>query len=232
MARAALVILVLVGAAAAAAVALAATQSPRKLRSSIFDNARKQHSVHYEERAVGVGLTQTMTSDVAGSRGVQKISFTLGKTNGRFSVRVVNKTAYLRGDAEALHGYFGFTAAQATAYSNRWIAVRRGQPKYSDLAASVTLPSFLHDIYPSTPLVLVTTTINGHKVTGVRGTNRQGGGVEFVEDVFPDKKLRPFGVHDVEPTKGFVDSFKLSHWNEAVHVAVPPDAVPITTVLG
>jgi len=232
MHRAAFFVLVVAVAAGAAAVALAATQSPRKLRTEIFNTARKQRSVHYEEHAVGPDLTQTMASDVARKRGVQRISFTLGKKKGRFTVRVVNKTAYLRGDTEALHGYFGFTAAQAASYAGRWIAVRRGQPKYNDLAASVTLPSFLHDIYPGTPLVLVTTTISGHQVTGVRGTNRQGGGVEFVEDVFPDKQLRPFGVRDVEPTKGFVDSFKLGRWNEAVHVALPAHAVPITTVLG
>jgi hypothetical protein len=232
MHRAVFFVLALTVAAAAAAVAVAATQSPKKLRTQIFNTARKQRSVHYDERAVGPGLTQQMTSDVAGKRGVQKITFTLGKKKGRFIVRVVNKTAYLRGDSEALHAYFGFTTAQAGTYKSRWIAVRKGQPKYNDLAASVTLPSFLHDIYPSTPLVLVGTTINGHKVTGVRGVNRQGGGVEFVEDVYPDKQLRPFGVHDIEPTKGFVDSFKLSRWNEAVHVAMPANAVPITTVLG
>ena len=153
MHRAAFFVLVIAVAAGAAVVALAATQSPRKLRTEIFNTARKQRSVHYEEHAVGPGLTQTMASDVARKRGVQRISFTLGKKKGRFTARVVNKTAYLRGDTEALHGYFGFTAAQAARYAGRWIAVRRGQPKYNDLAASVTLPSFLHDIYPGTPLV-------------------------------------------------------------------------------
>ena len=207
-----------------------AAQSPRALRASIFAAARKQHSVHYVEHgAAGRALRQIMVADVAGTRGIQRIGFTLQGKSGNFTVIVVKGVAYLRGDAFALHGYLGFTAAQASAYHGRWIAVPPGNARYRDLAASVTLPSFLHDIYPTAPLALVPATLRGRKVTGVRGISR-GPGVKFYEALLPDAKRRPLAVSDIDPTKGFLDAIRISRWNERVHVTAPAGAVPIATV--
>ena len=182
-----------------------------------------------------MGLHQTMVSDIAGKRGVQKISFTLngnGRTaNGQFTVRVVNSLVYFRADRVAMQYYLGFTAAQTAAYHDRWIVVRPGQHRYKALATAVTLPSFLHEIYPSAPLALAETSIGGRKYTGVRGTNAtEGGGFKFVETVFPDSKMRPFAVSAVDRNKGFVSALKISRWNQAVRVTAPADAVPITSV--
>jgi hypothetical protein len=229
MARVAMLIAVLAVAAAVAAVALAATRSPKALRAAIFAAARKQHSAHYVENGVAQGLHQTMISDVAATRGIQKISFTLGGKKGQFTVRVVARNAYLRGNTVALDDYLGFTAAQAAQYHGRWISIPPSNHRYQALAAAVTLPSFLHDIYPHAPLGIVTTKIGGRKVTGVRGTSREPG-VRFLEAVYPDSKLRPLGVADVEPAKGFIDEITISRWNEAVHVQAPANAVPIATV--
>jgi hypothetical protein len=221
-------------AAALAAVALAA-QSPRELRAAIFATAKKQHSLHYVERDSAAGLRQTMVSDISRKRGVQRISFTLsgnGRTaKGRFTVRVVNSLVYFRADQVAMHYYLGFTAAQTAAYHDKWIVVRPGQHRYKDLAAAVTMPSFLQEIYPSAPLALAKTSIGGRKYTGVRGTNDvTGGGFKFVESVFPDSKMRPFAVSAVDRGKGFVSAVKISRWNQAVRVTAPADAVPITAV--
>jgi hypothetical protein len=221
-------------AAALAAVALAA-QSPRELRAAIFATAKKQHSLHYVERDSAAGLRQTMVSDIARQHGVQKISFTLngnGRTaTGQFTVRVVNSLVYFRADQVAMRYYLGFTAAQTAAYHDRWIVIRPGQHRYKALATAVTLPSFLHEIYPSAPLALARTSIGGRKYTGVRGTNdTEGGGFKFVETVFPDSKLLPFAVSAVDRSKGFISALKISRWNQAVRVTAPASAVPITSV--
>jgi hypothetical protein len=229
MARVAVLISVLALAAVVAGVALAVTRSPRALRAAIFASARTQHSVHYVEHGVAQGLHQTMVADVAATRGMQRVSFTLGGKKGQFTVRVVGRTAYLLGDTVALEGYLGFTSAQAAQYHGRWISVTPSSHMYKALAASVTLPSFLHDIYPSAPLALVTAKIGGRKVMGVRGINREPG-VRFVEAVYPDSKLRPLEVADIESSKRFIDEIKISRWNEPVHVQAPANAVPIATV--
>lgn len=170
-----------------------------------------------------------MVGDVAGNRGIQKIVFTIQGKKGLFTVIVVNRLAYVRGNAFALQSNLGFTSAQAAQYDGRWISVPPGNAKYKDLAASVTLPSFLHDIYPTAPLGLVKATIGGRKVTGVRGINREPG-VKFVEALFPDSRHLPLAVSDIDVSKGFVDAIKISRWNERVHVTAPANAVPISSI--
>ncbi len=222
---------VAVAAAAGAAAVAFAAQSPKSLRAAIFAAARKQHSVHYVESGAAQGLHQTMVGDVAGTRGRQRISFTLQAKKGSFTVLVVRRTAYLRGTALALQGYLGFTAAQASQFHGRWISVPASNKKYADLAASVTLPSFLQDIYPTAPLALAKARLGGQTRIGVRGTHRESG-LKFVEEVFPKARppLLPVAVADVEPTKGFLDEIKISRWNERVSVQAPANAVPISTV--
>lgn len=227
---------VLAATAALAAVAFAA-RSPRALRAAIFATAEKQHSLRYVERDAAPGLRQEMVSDISGKRGVQRVSFTL-QGNGRsaqggFTVRVVEPLVYFRADEVSMHDYLGFTAAQAATYHDKWIVVRRRQHLYKNLAEAVTIPSFLRDIYPSAPLTLARTSIGGHEYTGVRGTNStEGAGFKFVDTVFPDSKMRPLAVSAVERSKGFVSAVRLSRWNHAIRVPVPPDAVPITSVEG
>jgi hypothetical protein len=172
-----------------------------------------------------------MIGDVAATRGIQRISFTLQGERGEFTVLVVSRTVYLQGDAFALSGYLGFTSAQASSYHGKWISIPPSSRRYSALAASVTLPSFLADNYPGRPLALVTTKIAGRKVTGVRGINREPG-LKFVEALYPASRppLLPQEVRTIEPSKGFIDRTKISRWNEPVHVQTPPNAVPIATV--
>ncbi len=234
MVRVVATVAVLGVAVALASVALAA-QSPKALRTAIFAAAKKHHSLHYVEQGTAPGLVQIMVTDVGAKRGVQNVSFTLkGKKGqsekGQFTVRVVKPLVYLRADEVAMRDFLGFTAAQATTYHGNWIVVRPGQHRYKDLAASVTMSSFLHDIYPSAPLAIVKTSIGGHKFTGVSGTNKAGGGIKLKMAVFPDSKKRPFAVADVDRRDKFVDVLKISRWNEAVHVQAPANSVPITTV--
>jgi hypothetical protein len=174
-------------------------------------------------------LRQTMVGDVAGTRGIQRIAFTLKGKQGLFTVIVVNRLAYVRGNAFALESNLGFTPAQAAQYDGRWISVPPGNSKHRAVAALVTLPSFLHGIYPTAPLSLITTTIGNRKFTGVRGTTREPG-VKFVTALFPDSKHLPLGVSDVDVSKGFVDAIRISRWNERVHVTAPANAVPISTI--
>jgi hypothetical protein len=224
--------LVLAAAAGVATVAFAA-QSPKGLRASIFAAARKQRSVHYVENGEAQGLHQTMVGDVAGTRGSQRITFKSQGRSGSFTVLVVHRTAYLRGTSFALSGYLGFSSAQASRFHGRWISVPASNKMYSNLAASVTLPSFLHDIYPRAPLKLAKATIDGHTRTGVRGTHTEPG-LKFEEEIFPQAKppLLPVAVADIEPSRGFLDSIRISRWNERVSVQAPANAVPISTVQG
>ena len=235
MFRLAAIAAVIAAAATLVAVALAA-RSPKALRAAIFATAKKQHSLHYVERDTASGLHQTMVSDIARRRGVQRISFTLAgngrSAKGQFTVRVVEPLVYFRADKVAMQDYLGFTATQSATYHDKWIVVRSGRQLYKDLAAAVTMSSFLREIYPSAPLTFAkTSSIDGHHYTGVRGINdTEGGGFKFVETVFPDAKMRPIAVSAVDRKKDFVSAVKIGRWNQVVRVTAPPDAVPIASV--
>lgn len=225
MARGGVLIFVVAAAALAAAAAFAA-QSPKALRRSMFAAARQQHSVHYVEVGVAQSqdLHQRMVGDVAGGRGIQRVSFRISGKKGHFTVRVVKRIAYLRADIVALHDYFGFSGAQSAHFRGHWVAIRPSSSLYKPLASSVTLPSFLRDIYPRKPLALVRSKIHGRRITGVRGLNREPG-VHFIEAVYPDRKLRPLEVADYDPKQAFVDGIEISRWNEPVHVKAPAHSV-------
>src|SRR5215470_4901373 len=107
-------------AACATCVAAFASQSPKALRAAILDAARSRHSVHYVLTSVGPAQTR-MVADVGADRGVQRIAFTKAGKTGQVTVIVVNRTAYVRGDAFTLHNYMEFTKQQSTRYAGRWI---------------------------------------------------------------------------------------------------------------
>ncbi len=59
---------------------------------------------------------------------------------------VVGGTAYIHGNAFALQNFFRFTAAQASQYAGKWIAIPATSGAYGDVAADVTFASFLSDL--------------------------------------------------------------------------------------
>lgn len=216
----------------AASVALAA-QSPKQLQNAILAAARAQHSVHWV-RTDHAKTSGRMVCDVANDRGIQRISITKGGRTGHVIVLVVHRTAYIRGDAFAMHAYMGFSTTQASRYHGRWISIPHSFPSYGTVAAAVTLPSFVHHLgFNGSSLSAVTGTFGGRKVTGVRRHARFEG-LPTVETMYARAHGTPLpvAVVQVAASKGYRDTLTMSHWNEAVHVSAPAHPVPITTVVG
>ena len=216
--------------ATAASVALAA-ESPRQLRADMFKAARAKHSVHY------VTLTDArfrleIVGDVAAKRGVQRITFVLGPKLGHMTIRVVGRTAYLRGDAFTLHTYLGFSTKQASRYHGKWISITHAGHGYSTIAAAVTFPSFLSELYPpGKRLVGVTDQVDGINVVGVQ-VARIRGGLHVVSTLYArahGTKL-PVKQHEVAPGRGYESWGTIGRWNEPVHVRAPAHAIPISKV--
>lgn len=174
-----------------------------------------------------------MVCDVARDRGIQRISITKGGKTGHVTVLVVHDTAYIRGDAFAMHAYMGFSSSQASRYHGRWISISRGFPSYPTVAAAVTLASFVHELdLRGSSLTVVSGTIGGRKVVGVRRTGKVEG-LHTVETLYAQAHgaRLPVTLIQVAPAKGYRDTLKMSGWNEPVHVTAPTHAVPITTVV-
>jgi hypothetical protein len=230
VARVATFLVVLGAAAAAAAVALAA-QSPNALRAAIFSAARAQHSVHYVARTSVSGVSVTTVGDVAAKRGIQHITFRGNGRSGRATVLVLPGPAYMRGDEVALQGFFGLTASQAGRYTHVWISIPRGNGAYAEIAAAVTLGSFLDEIYPQTKLVRVSGAVGGRRVIGVRGLARHEG-QRFVETLYARAQGRRLPVLETDAgASGFRSRTTIGPWNGTVHVRAPANPVPISRVV-
>ena len=230
MTRAAAVLAVAAVAAVGAAVALAA-QSPKALRNAIFAAARAQHSVHYVSKQTGPGRSGTIVGDVARGRGMQRITFRTNGRTGRATVLVVHRTAYIRGDAFTLQSFFGFSASQAQQHANQWITIAHTSPAYASVAAAVTLPSFLGEIYPQANLTRVSGSVGGRRVVGVRGAARHEG-ERLVETVYARAQGTPLPVEEDETASGgFRGRTNIGPWNRPVRVRPPGHAVTVSRVL-
>jgi hypothetical protein len=218
--------------AAGAAVAAAhATTSPTALRDAIFAAARAQRSLHYVARPRGPGGAATIVADVAAASGVQRIAFRQGSEAGRATVRVVRRTAYIRGDAFTLRGFFGFSASQARRYAGVWISIGHRSRAYPAVAAAVTSGSFLAEIYPQADLVRVFGSFAGRRLVGVRGSARHEG-AQLVETVYARPAGTPLPVLERERgPAGYRAVTEIGPWNRPLRVRAPAHAVPFSRVV-
>ena len=232
MSRIGVLVLVLATAALTAAVALAA-QSPKQLRAAMFAAASARHSVHYVSTTSAPGRTIRIVGDVGPKLGSQRITLKLGGHSGQAAVLVVGGSAYIRGNAFTLQNFFPFTQAQATKYAGQWISIPSTSGAYSAVSADATFSSFLADLLPTTDLSLVRAKVAGKSAVGLRGMIRQAG-TKLVETVYAPASGTPLPFSEkavVNGSKG-AGVTRISRWNEAVHITAPPNAVPITTVVG
>jgi hypothetical protein len=230
MGRLGVLLPVCAGAGLVTAVALAA-QTPKALRASILAAARAQHSVHYLSTSVGPVRTQ-IVGDVANGHGIQRITFTKSGKTGHVTVIVVNRTAYIRGDAFTLNNYMELPASGAAKYAGRWISVAHSNRAYSDVAAAVTLPSFVQELDLGGKTTRVSGTFGGRKVVGVRMT-LSSQGLREVETLFarPGRVPLPLAEKDVVVGTGAWSQAVMARWNERVRVHAPAHTVPFAKVV-
>jgi len=169
-----------------------------------------------------------MDADVGADRGIQRITFTKGSRTGHVTVIVVGKTAYVRGDAFALHNYMDFTKAKSARYAKHWISIP--SPRNAAVVQAATFPSFLKELRgPKLRAVRVLTgKVAGEKVVGVRSTGKVHG-VRFVSTLLGQEgPLRlPVQQEDVVAAKGFRSFVMMTRWNEHVAVRAPAHATRV-----
>lgn len=229
MVRVSVFLLVLAAAAAAAAASFAA-QSPTALRTSILAAARAQHSVHYVSTSVGPVRTEVV-GDAAADRGIQRITFTQSGKTGHVTVVVIKRTAYFRGDAFTLNAYMELPAPGAAKYAGRWISVAHANRAFADIAADVTLPSFVQSLDLGGATTRVTGTVGGRPVVGVRMT-RSEQGLREVETLFArtGRLHLPVEEKDVVAGQGWTQA-SMTRWHERVRLHAPTHTVPYAKVV-
>jgi len=174
-----------------------------------------QHSVHYVTQTTSGVTRVTIVGDVGKTTGTQQVTFTQSGKSGHVTVRVVNGTAYFRGDAFALQNFMGVPVANATRYAGDWVRVPHTAKQYAAIAADVTLPSFAANL-----------AFNGtvSKIKGGIAITTGTGGVKL----FLTKNHLP--TRETGKGSGGTLSMTAGRWNESVHVPVPAKTVPVQDV--
>jgi hypothetical protein len=189
-----------------------------------------QRSVHYVTATSQVGGSQggvraRDVADVARDRGIQRwtVSSKSGKT-GHLTIELVHSTAYVNGDAFALR-WAGFGALPPN-YAGKWLSISHHSSLYPLVARNVTIGSFARGCVPGSRLSLVTGTVGGRTLRGLRGTAPEGG----VLTTYVKKSGTLLPVAGIEIERGArvgLGHVTLSDWNEPVHVQAPIHSVRV-----
>ena len=228
MTRVKLLVLVLAVAIAAAAVASAAL-SPKAELAAMKRAANIKHSAHDVLVNTSPGYKVRTVSDVGLVKGVRRMTVTHLTKTGTGEVRVILKSAYIKGNAFMMR-FWGFLPGTAKKFAGRWIFIPHSSPAYASFADGATFPSFTADLFPPSGLSLV----KAGRLIGVHGTAVTQEGQTVAETVFAPAHGKPLPVKQIATFPGHPgkDLTIISRWNEAVHVTVPARAIPIEALTG
>jgi hypothetical protein len=217
---------------------LAAAKSPPLSSEALLlyavDSTKSEFSTHFSAVSVDGAESTTLTADVSQlGVGQQAVVIHTATSTGHVNGRYVGGSVYFNGDEVGLQAYLGFTSALAQADAGKWVRFSPQVSGYSQLASAFTLQAAVAEVAISAPWTAApSTTINGVRVLGVRGTwhsltvsGKQGPAVLYVGahgNHLPIRlSVQGPGAH---PTSHGQVTF--SKWNEHFSVSAPRGAVP------
>jgi hypothetical protein len=122
----------------------APSPAARQLLQSALSAAHRVNAFHYvavSSLSGSQGFTQKTVGDAGPTSGRQDITV----AGQKFTVLVVGKACYLKGNAAALTANLGLTSTSATAHAGQWISLAPSDGPYASVYAAVTAPSALAD---------------------------------------------------------------------------------------
>ena len=203
-----------------------AATSPAALREAILRAVSAEHSVRYVTVSSSSGVRLTMVCDVDTGRGIQRVTLTKSGSTGHVTTLVLGSNAYIRGDAFGLRTYMRFPASIASRYAGRWISVPPSSPLHAPVAVDATYGSFISHALPEGNLSLVSGTVGGRRVVGLRGKAPEGGTLILYVRA-SGSRLPLEGKEVARSATGLVT---MSRWNESVRLPKPAHAILITSL--
>jgi hypothetical protein len=226
--------------------------SPPAANAALFAAAQAAGSFHYAGTTTGSEGGSVVNGTVSGDSGrTEGIQF-LTSNVANYEVIVVNSVAYMKPDLRALENSFGYTASEAAPYANRWIELTPADAPYKGVADGVTTGSDWGDASQSpsdnlshTPqAVSPVSTMNGHPVQTVHYSmngsvpGSVGGRYSGTESITfaAGSPHVPYSLTEhltgtasgMPATNDATATF--SNWGEAVHVAIPADAIAFSSL--
>jgi hypothetical protein len=211
-----------------AASAVGQSGNPKQILTSALTSAKKAGSVRVTVHFFSGKTTGELVQDSAHASAEQTVA--IGQE--RVSIVLSKGTVYFSGNAKGLVNYFGLTEAVATTLADQWISASPSDSAFPSLAAGLTLSSALKEVSPTGSIVMgKRRTINGQSTTSVSGTGPAGVARMTLFVTAHGKSLPVEAVGSggsAEKASGEIVTF--SRWGEAVHVPVPSESIPISTL--
>ena len=208
-------------------------QHASAMLASALAALRAGPSVHIHGATKSSGHVSALSQDSGADAGRQ--TFTIGSEHA--TVLVVGGVGYIKGNAAALTGFFGFSAALATRLAGRWISFHPGDSAggtdYQAVTAGVTLAGVDDEIRLTGPLTLTApTAAAGQPVVGVHGHAPAGNGnppgATGTLYVASSGRLLPV-TFQVKAAVGQT-IYTFSRWGEALHLTAPPNPIPAASL--
>lgn len=201
--------------------------SPNQLLDDALADAEARGSVH-----------QTLTERIGSERFGYVVD--AGKLNGRqvitisggtrADVLVAGHDAFITGNRKAFGSYFKFPAAFARTATGHWVGIPSSiAAAYKEVAAAVTLESAVDQILPTGRLTARQGTLDGDKVTEIKGQFGNRAGMVTL-DLSDTRTPLPVYAKFTAIADGHTGSgtVRFSDWGERVKVRTPAHSLPIT----
>ena len=215
-------------ASASGASPVARSGTANRILTAAITSAKKAGSVRVTVHFFSGRTTGELVQDSARASAEQTVA--IGKE--RVSIVLSKGTVYFSGNTQGLIHYFGLTDAVATTLADKWISASPSDSAFPTLAAGLTLSSALKEVSPTGSVVEgKRRTIDGQATTSLSGTGPAGISRVTLFITAHGKSLPVEAVGSggsAEEASGEIVTF--SRWGEAVHVPVPAESVPISTL--
>ena len=211
-----------------------------QLLQSALAAANRLNSFHYVATSTSSGPNGS-TQRTVGVAGPDSGQQDITEGSQKFTVVVVGTACYLKGNAAALTGNLGLSAAVASAHAGQWISLASSDPPYASVYAAVTAPSALADNVTITPQnQSAPTRVDGRRVVTITGPIAKvtiagqtlapkGTATLSVRSTAPHLPVR-FTENGTEDGERTVSSFTFNRWGANVSVSAPVGAVPFASL--
>jgi hypothetical protein len=212
------------------------------LWANAVSGAHTAGSLHYLEVSKGQGTTETIVGDVNRVAGRQVVTIRSSAhprsttENGVVTIRLVGRTAYVKGDVGGLYTTIGAPASVGRQLVGKWISITPAAPNglFRETAAELTLASVINNFAMKGPYTVGSRRrLSGTRVVALHGFV-SGSGKVTVQQTFQIRTDgTPVPVASTSPAVGKVQSTRnvYSKWGEPVSVIAPTGAIPLSSLL-
>jgi hypothetical protein len=226
-------------AAAAGVAAMSGSATAAVVAKSKYQAAMKAaaaQNVHYVSTATEQGISLEVVGDTGKTSGSQMLEVQNGSTTEELSVVLVGKTGYLRGNVSALEKVLGLTAAQSSAYQNRWLSFPTSNHSLSELVSGLLDSEVAAELEMTGPYSFGgTKVIGGHVTQAIKGTAATSSGTKVPIVLYVESTGTPRPVQEVTNPNAKSSAIRgtvtFSNWGEATDPVAPATSVPLVPLL-